>query len=134
MPFQSSLLQQRCREQVFVFGLWWRHVGIGLVDNFEVQLRDRQCITRHEYLDFNRLSVDLDAVCASHIHDNFIVTRQPIDNIQGVASEFEYFRKLLINLESQVSGTLSGASTDGLNRGRRVLAEIATKVRRAKSR
>ena len=69
-----------------------------------------------------------------NIHDNFIVSRQPVDNIQGVESEFEYFRKLLINLESQVNGTLSSASTDGLNRGRRVLAEIATKIRRAKSR
>jgi len=69
-----------------------------------------------------------------NIHDNFIVTRQPVDNIQGVVSEFEYFRKLLINLEIQVTGTLSSASTDGLNRGRRVLAEIATKIRRAKSR
>ena len=68
-----------------------------------------------------------------HIHDNFITQRQPIDNAKGIESEFAHFRKLLINLETQVNTALSAASSDGLSRGRRVLAEIATKISRAKS-
>ena len=68
-----------------------------------------------------------------NIHNNFVVSRQPIDNPQGVESEFAFFRKLLINLETQVSSALSAASSDGLGRGQRVLAEIASKIRKAKS-
>jgi hypothetical protein len=68
-----------------------------------------------------------------NIHDNFVVPRQPIDNPKGIESEFEFYRKMLVNLGNQVNGALSAASSDGLGRGRRVLAEIASKIRRAKS-
>ncbi len=67
------------------------------------------------------------------IHDRFIAVRQPIENPNGVEGEFAYFRKLLLNLETQVNAALSSAGTDAMGRGRRVLAEIAVKIRKARS-
>lgn len=67
------------------------------------------------------------------LHDTYIVTRRPIDNPEAVESEFQHFRKMLINLENQVNSALASAATDGVGRARRVLAEIATKVRQSKS-
>ena len=67
------------------------------------------------------------------LHDTYIVTRRPIDNPEAVESEFQYFRKMLVNLENQVNSALASAATDGVGRARRVLAEIATKVRKAKT-
>ena len=67
------------------------------------------------------------------LHDTYIVTRRPIDNLEAVESEFQYFRKMLVNLENQVNSALASAATDGVGRARRVLAEIATKVRKAKT-
>jgi hypothetical protein len=66
-------------------------------------------------------------------HDRFIAERQPIDNPKGVESEFAYFRKLLLNLEAQINTALSSASTEAMGRGRRVLAEIAVKIRKART-
>jgi hypothetical protein len=67
------------------------------------------------------------------IHDRFIAVRQPIENPNGVEGEFAYFRKLQLNLETQVNAALSSAGTDAMGRGRRVLAEIAVKIRKARS-
>ena len=61
------------------------------------------------------------------------MTRRPIDNLEAVESEFQYFRKMLVNLENQVNSALASAATDGVGRARRGLAEIATKVRKAKT-
>ena len=66
-------------------------------------------------------------------HDRFIAERQPIDNPKGIESEFAYFRKLLLNLEAQINTALSSASTEAMGRGRRVLAEIAVKIRKART-
>ncbi len=67
------------------------------------------------------------------LHDTYIVTHRLIDNPEAVESEFQHFRKMLINLENQVNSALASAATDGVGRARRVLAEIATKVRQSKS-
>ena len=67
------------------------------------------------------------------IHDTYIAPRLGIENAKGIESEFTYFRKLLINLGNQVNVALSSASTDALGRARRVLSEIARKIRKAKS-
>ena len=44
----------------------------------------------------------------------------------------QHYRKLLITLETQGNAAWASAATDGGGRARRVLAEIATKVRKAK--
>ncbi|MBQ18240.1 MAG: hypothetical protein CMJ65_14075 [Planctomycetaceae bacterium] len=67
------------------------------------------------------------------IYEDCVVVRQPIDNPQAVESEFEFYRKSLMNLESQMSGALSHAGQEGQTRAQGVLAQIAAKVRRNRS-
>ena len=66
------------------------------------------------------------------VHDTQILPRRPIENPTAMEGEFQHFRKMLITLENQVNAALASAATDGVGRARRVLAEIATKVRKAK--
>ncbi len=67
------------------------------------------------------------------IYDDFVVTGMPMENVVSVESEFEFHRKLLINLESQMSGALSHAGQEGQVRAQGVLAQIAAKVRRGRT-
>ncbi len=67
------------------------------------------------------------------IYEDCVVARQPIENPQAVESEFEFYRKSLMNLESQMSGALSHAGQEGQTRAQGVLAQIAAKVRRNRS-
>ena len=66
------------------------------------------------------------------LHDTQILPRRPIENPTAIEGEFQHFRKMLITLENQVNAALASAATEGVGRARRVLAEIATKVRKAK--
>ena len=67
------------------------------------------------------------------IHDEYIVTRQPLGDIQSVERDFEYHRRQLLTLESQISGAIASAGQDGARRAQQVLSRLATKVSQGRS-
>ena len=67
------------------------------------------------------------------LYDEYIVTRQPLSDIQSIERDFEYHRRQLLTLESQITGTIASAGQDGERRAQQVLSQLATKVSRGRS-
>lgn len=67
-------------------------------------------------------------------HDNTIVPRKHLDNLQQVTRDFAGYRKLVQTLHNAMSSTHSMAAIDGERRAQSVLTRIAQKVREATNR
>ncbi|MFG0335835.1 MAG: hypothetical protein ACF8TS_20945 [Maioricimonas sp. JB049] len=67
------------------------------------------------------------------VYKQFVEPRVPFEGLAAIHREFVQHRKTALTLLSQMQSTHSNASREGIGRARQVLARIAAKVRKARS-